>query len=171
MDKEMDAKGALAQWWNAPKAFGEEESMSARSSDEQIQGPSGIRGWLIFPAIALSWIPIRKSLEIVMAISLLSSAAPEMLGDASILAALFMESALVIASLVAATLFYRKKKTAVRAVIFLLMLAWFVAICEFLINGAKDSAYIIPMIAQPIVSCLWIIYFLTSRRVKNTFVW
>lgn len=132
--------------------------------------PMGIGGWLILPAIGLVLSPIRAAISLFR------------MGELARYSWLFsplylIDLSMIIATVIIAVLFFGKRRIAVPSIIGLMIAGPPVAIVEAIlvqrIVGVDNYSAInaIPDIVGSFIAALvWILYFLNSRRVKNTFV-
>lgn len=147
---------------------------------------TGIRGWLIFPAIGISVSLVSYFVNIFAKFSFLSSGECEKLvfqysGFRTLvlyeLIIQFIASALFLNIV---WLFFRKKKILPSAMISLMWIIFTFALVDFIwalnIFGSEDALMIIALLKSTnvigllISSIIWTAYFLKSKRVKNTFV-
>lgn len=156
-------------------------------------GPVGIGGWLIVPMIVLLLAPIQQAIDLVGILRALGS--PELAdldqrfpGMAQLALAHGLGiAALLVMLLVAGVLFFRKKRAAPRVIIALLVLHFLVTFGYQTWRGLIDhteqfdanTLVIIPLVrltgVNPafisfVAAGIWSAYFMTSKRVKNTFV-
>lgn len=150
------------------------------TSAAQPRGPRGIGGWLILPAIGLVLGPLVHVISIL--ISMAALAGPDMAAieakfpgiRLAILGEIAATVVLLLFQLFTAVMFFMKKAMAPKLMIALYALNLFLAVIfamwttsvlgKLEPDTAKDTTRAI------IVACIWIPYFLVSRRVKATFV-
>ncbi len=137
-------------------------------------GPIGISGWLIIPAIGLVLGPIKTAVGMYMGVRILNSIRPGLLNDPRVIAMGIMDITMIMATLIVASYFFEKRKTAVRAIIGLMVASVFAnllqAILKIDVFGEGDSSAFTPMFHAIIYAGIWCTYFTYSERVKNTFV-
>ena len=153
----------------------EQNAVGENDQDVTIE-PKGIAGWLIIPAILLVWSPIAMVVDIVQGIRIIqifTPELPELMSDLWL--SYSINLAIIVATVVAAVLFFKKRRIAVPAFVGL-MAAYIVAsIIQAFLSAAIlqeiDVADIIDSVGRSCVQgAVWIPYFLKSKRVKNTFV-
>ena len=97
--------------------------------------------------------------------------APEMISDPRLWLIGVIEIGMMVATILVAILFFRKRPIAVPAIIALMAAAIFISIIQAILTaqvfGYLDFA---STLQTSIYAALWIPYFLRSKRVKNTFV-
>lgn len=133
--------------------------------------PKGIAGWLIIPAIGLVLAPIKSAAMLFMGLSMIQSFAPELTGDPRLWLSGAIDIAMIVATIIVAVLFFKKKSIAVRAIISLMAASILGNIVQAFLNVAmfEEVDTIKPVIHACVFGAIWIPYFLKSRRVKNTF--
>lgn len=166
-----------------PSAGAEERANTAAAGIEQKPGPRGIGGWLIIPAVSLVLAPIKSAAGLFMEISTIQSFAPELTSDPRIWLYGVIHVAMIVATIIVAVLFFKKKRNAVPAIIGLMaasILANIVRAC--LVQASLNVAMFEevgfeevgaetfkPVIHACVFAAVWIPYFVKSKRVKNTF--
>ncbi len=141
------------------------------------EGPEGIGGWLIFPAIGLVLGPIISLFNLSMSFGMLGMftegdmaieypGAQEAIVGTSVLVIL-----MVCFDIFVAALFFRKKRSTPKAIIALLAAN---IIITFINVAWASSAFMTSfdigeLARSSVVAAVWIPYFLLSARVKNTF--
>lgn len=141
---------------------------------------TGIGGWLLVPAVGLVIAPIRMAVDIVQAFGLLGEylregpAAIATTDGAFIIGVILVEIPLIAFQAWVATLFFRKKRLLPNAMTALIItrVAWAIIPLVAADMIAGDDGVGAPgyVAAALIMAAIWIPYFRTSRRVKNTFV-
>jgi DNA-directed RNA polymerase subunit RPC12/RpoP len=156
-----------------PSAGAEERANTTAPEIEQKPGPRGIGGWLIIPAIGLVLAPIRSAVMLFMGISIIQSFAPELTSDPRLWLSGVIDVAMIVATIIVAVLFFKKKRNAVRAIIALMAGSILANIVQAFLNAAMfeevDAHTIKPVIHACVFGAVWIPYFVISKRVKNTF--
>ena len=135
-------------------------------------GPKGIGGWLIFPAIGLVLSPIRAVISWVQEMMMISAFAPEMKDDGRLWTAMCLDFLIAAGCVVVAIMFFMKLRVAVKAIIALLAAGVLSSLIQtMMVASMTDGAASATVLIGPVISAaIWIPYFLTSKRVKNTFV-
>ena len=135
--------------------------------------PKGIAGWLIIPAIGLVLAPIKSAAMLFRGLSMIQSFAPELTSDPRLWCFGLIDIAMIIATIIVAVIFFKKRRIAVRAIIGLMVASIFANLVQSLLNAAMfeevDADTVKPVIHACVFSAVWIPYFLKSKRVKNTF--
>ncbi len=153
-------------------------------SRRQPPGPSGIGGWLVLPAIGLVIAPVRIVVGIVQAVSsfdtwqfrTVESRFPQL--ATAVRLEVWLDALGLVFIAVAAIAFFGKKPAAPKLMVALLLYNVLKSLVLTLIVGPamKDlpteaTAPLLTALVGTLVGALvWIPYFLTSRRVKATFV-
>jgi len=134
----------------------------------------GIAGWLIIPAIGFVLAPIKSLATLIMGLNMIRSFAPELLSDARLWLSGLIDVAMIVATIIVAVLFFKRRRVAVQAIIGLMVASIFANFVQALLNAAMfeevDFDTIKPVIHACVFGAIWIPYFLKSKRVKNTFV-
>jgi len=155
-------------------------AMSAPALDYEtpnaVDGPVGIGGWLILPTIGLIFTPIAQALAVLGAVALANlKTTPANL--ASGLNQLAVANAIYgVYILVAAFMFFAKKRMAPAMMIGAYLLAigltfFSQVVVTHATQAASDPNSSIVVFARPVlVALIWIPYFRMSKRVRNTFV-
>jgi hypothetical protein len=140
---------------------------------------AGIRGWLILPAIGMAVSPLLGVIGLVSGLEPLDNMVNQGFGVYAI-PRLIVNIGLLIYTCVTAVRFFKKRRTAVRTVIKLLIARAVAFLVLFVIGvivfGGDNEEIIITLfksnnfIAQGIAAAVWISYFRVSKRVKATFV-
>ncbi len=118
---------------------------------------SGIGGWLIIPIIGMFYSIIVIIIDILDALSLI--------GEYSIEWALFLDLGLLV--LIGFTLYFiftKSKKAPVFAIIYL----WAIFVNNLIVSSLLEDYS--PLLIYLGAAIVWTIYFVKSKRVKNTFV-
>jgi Protein of unknown function (DUF2569) len=150
------------------------------------EGPKGFGGWLILPMIGLVLSPIRMGIQFFTDLwPVFDSEVWRRLNDASqpghqpMLPTLIIVETIVNAAMLAFTLalvwfFFRKSRHTPRLyILWLILLAAIQVVDTALVSSLgmpvdKDSMR--DLLRSVFTAGVWIPYFLTSKRVKNTFV-
>ncbi len=140
---------------------------------------SGIRGWLILPAIGLAASPFIGVIELVSGLGALGNMVNQGFGAYAI-PRLIVNIGLLIYVCVAAVRFFKKRRTAASTVIKLLVARAVAFLVLFTIGiivmggNSKEMIYSLlknnDFISHGIAAFVWISYFRVSKRVKATFV-
>ena len=140
---------------------------------------AGIRGWLILPAIGMAVSPLLGVIGLVSGLEPLDNMVNQGFGAYAI-PRLIVNIGLLIYTCVTAVRFFKKRRTAVRTVIKLLIARAVAFLVLFVIGmivfGGDNKDTIITLlksndfIAHGIAAAVWIPYFRGSKRVKATFV-
>ena len=108
-----------------------------------------------------------------MGLSMIQSFAPELTSDPRLWLSGFIDVAMIIAAVIVAVLFFKRRQVAVPAIIGLMLASVVANLVQVLLNAAMfevvDSDTIQPVIHACVLGAIWIPYFLKSKRVKNTF--
>ncbi len=151
-------------------------------AQSDLDGPSGIAGWLVLPAIGMVFNPLRQAVMtlgfwvIADKVSAGKAVAPILRGiSAGSFRMLAMLSAIFcLYQVFTAVLFFGKRRAAPAAVIGLFVANIVFNIILVAMTPTTASANQPPAVAQLLpafaVAGIWIPYFLNSKRVKNTFV-
>jgi len=135
---------------------------------------AGIRGWLILPAIGFVLGPVIGIVGLIAGLGMYSEVA--MAGYAGIYGLeLIVLLGLIAFTIYAAILFFRKKSTAPRTIITLLIVSLVASGALLVIElGAGADIFAIEtgkqFVRDIIGAAIWIPYFRASRRVKATFI-
>ena len=136
--------------------------------------PKGIAGWLIIPAIGLVLAPIKSAAMLYMGLSMIQSFAPELTSDSRLWLVGLIDVAMIVATIIVAVFFFKKRRVAVRAIIGLMVASILASVVQALLNAAMfeggDADTFKPVIHACVFGAVWIPYFLKSKRVKNTFI-
>lgn len=131
----------------------------------------GIKGWLIFYAIVLVVVPIQKLSVILRCFNRLP---PERTSDPRTWIIGIIEIILIVAFFSVAYLFFRKRRIAIRSIIFLMATFISLELIQFIIKMFQYDQYNLYMflclIKTIVIAAIFIPYFLKSKRVKETFV-
>lgn len=167
-----------------PGASGQTPPVAAEGLKLRVE-PSGIGGWLALPALGFiigipkTTLEMSRDLQpIIQPATIDALLGPDVPVGMKLymLAALGGSVVLYVALIVAAVLFFRKKRSAPGFIInfqfvsvgFLALIAfWGMSIPEL---GEEPYAQIGTTVAMAISAAIWIPYFMHSKRVKNTFV-
>lgn len=154
----------------------EEEAEYAKSLEAAEKALTGIAGWLIFPALGLILRPFFYGVDLwVWQVSL-----PESKREAVASLVSFKGVAdvvCIVAGLLVAIFFFGKRRPAPKLMIGLLLLQLAVSIVEYLV--ADSTGWIAPSYMEglaagaglaALVCMIWIPYFMSSKRVRRTFV-
>lgn len=149
-------------------------------------GPSGLGGWLILPAIGLVLTPFRMGFQFFTDLRPVFDADVwRQLNDASraghqpmlptvIIAEMVANVAVFAFTLVLIWFFFRKSRRAPRLfIIWLILLAVVQVVDTALISSLGlrvDGESMRDVVRSLVAAAIWIPYFLVSKRVKNTFV-
>jgi len=131
------------------------------NSPVQPFGWKGIDGWLVLPGIGL----ILQLIGLVIAIGILLTRGLQFTRQGARF--LFIDVGLTVFTAYAAFRFFGKRRDT-PIVMIILMIASHVS--QLWLSIMDDAFRIGPLIAAIITSCIWIPYFLVSKRVKSTFV-
>ncbi len=155
---------------------------------EKTDGPRGIGGWLILPAIGLVLLPVR--LVKVLLADLLPAFAPETIDALTnpsspayhplyvpmVLFEVVVNCALLVFALFVLVRFFQKKRSVPR----LMIVLYTVTLVIPLVDAGLVAAAGLPGVdwgtqvretgRSLVVVWIWVPYFLTSKRVRNTFV-
>ena len=105
---------------------------------------------------------------------MIQSFAPELTSDPRLWFSGMIDVAMIVAAIIVAVLFFKKRRVAVRAIIGLMVASIFANFVQALLNAAMfeevDTDTVKPVIHACVFGATWIPYFLKSKRVKNTFV-
>lgn len=133
----------------------------------------GISGWLIIPAIGLVLAPISASISFFMGISMIQSFAPELTNDPRLWLIGSIDILMIIAGIIVAFLFFKKRRSAIKFIIWLMVASILANLIEVFLNASMfnemDYETIKPFIHASVYGAIWIPYFIKSKRVKNTF--
>ncbi len=151
-----------------------EQNTSTKIDTDSSATPKGIAGWLIIPAIGLVLGPISSLAALIMGINMIQSFAPELHGVVRLWLSGLIDVAMIIATIVVAVFFFKKRRIAVHAIVGLMAASIIVSTIQTFLNvsmfGEVDSDTIEPIVHACVFGAVWIPYFLKSKRVKNTFV-
>lgn len=153
----------------------DKSSASSNSRSESIDPKlSGIGGWLILPAIGLILGPIIGVIGLFAAIGMYSDVARAGYGDVYAMELIVLLGLLVF-TIYAATVFFRKKINTPRIMIALYSVSLTASVLllgiELSANAEMFAAETGKQLARDIVAAaIWIPYFRVSKRVKTTFV-
>ena len=151
----------------------EERAVTPEAQAQLKPEPKGIAGWLIIPAIGLVLAPIKSAAMLFMGLSMIQSFAPELTSDPRLWLSGLIDIAMIIATVIVAVLFFKRRQVAVRAIIALMLASVVANLVQVLLNAAMfkevDVDTIKPVIHACVFGAIWIPYFLKSKRVKNTF--
>ncbi len=146
----------------------EQEKGLPQATSPTSDGPSGINGWLLLPAVGLVMSPILMAVVILLEVALLK--------DFGFDWAVVTEGMLYVVFLVfmvfTGVAFFRKRPVVPR-----LMVAWLSLNVLLSLLGAVIGRDAVPatealgeIVRSVVAAAVWIPYFLVSKRVKNTFV-
>ena len=125
---------------------------------------TGIWGWLVIPGSALLIAPVGRALLLVVYASSLTN-------NLLLWLAYTIQIGMMVATIVVAVLFFKKRRVAVPAIIGLMVASFLESIVEALmILHISGAAELDGIKHAGVFAAIWIPYFLTSKRVKNTFV-
>ena len=145
-----------------------------QNSPSHKTSPIGLSGWLIIPAIGLVFAPIKTVIMEILGIKMLLMFFPEILLDIRFWFILILDVVLIIAFIVVANMFFRKRFVAMRGIILLMLASIGVNIIQFILNTSifDELTYDVfkPVLHATVFAAVWIPYFKKSRRVKNTFI-
>lgn len=141
---------------------------------KRMPAPKGIGGWLVLPAIGLVVGPGLSILLLLGWARLLPILDPELKGDARFWALALLDGASIAATVAVAVLFFLKRRSAVPAIIGLMVASILISLVQLFLSsalfGGMDGQDIKPVIHATVYGAIWIPYFLVSKRVKETFV-
>ncbi len=157
------------------------------SQTEGVQdGPRGIGGWLILPAIGLVLSPLRMGFQFFSdLLPVFDSDVWRQLNDASrvghqpmlptlIVAELVANVAMFIFTLVLIWFFFRKSRRTPRLFIIWLILLLVVQVVDTALISSigvpVDRDSVRDIVRSLVAAAVWVPYFLVSKRVRNTFV-
>jgi hypothetical protein len=149
---------------------------SARNfSGDRPAGPAGIGGWLILPASGLILGPIMNAVAISQDVSLLGQADVVNRPDwrLVLVAEIVLDLAFLAFLLYAAVVFFQRKRSAPPLMIALYLSGVAVmGIDSAMLVSVLDLRPEFGAVARPVLTaCIWVPYFLVSRRVKATFIY
>ena len=168
----------------APPAAPPEQSPTAPVTSAEPPGPKGIGGWLILPLIGLCVTPINTARDLLQLTEVMRD--PELwaalttpgqptyrpLWKALFLTQFIGSVLLLVFTLVVLVYFLRKSRQTPR-----LMVAWLLSRSVFIVLLAVLSSQVSGDTQTPgtamlsaMIVLLWVVYFKSSERVKNTFV-
>lgn len=105
---------------------------------------------------------------------MIKSFTPELINDPRLWLSGLIDISMIIATIVVAVLFFKKRRAAVRAIIGLMVLSILANIVQTFLSVSIfkniDSSTFMPIIHASIFGLIWIPYFLKSKRVTNTFI-
>lgn len=143
-------------------------------------GPSGIGGWLMLPAVGLVIVPILTAVTLAVALPQIIALLPDPELSANFRAALLVDTVVTVGFLAflvfTAIAFFSKKPFLPRLMVTLLIVQVALALVNVAIweDFASDSELAGVLVRDIVGSCvsaaIWIPYFLVSKRVKNTFL-
>jgi len=139
--------------------------------------PKGIGGWLHIPAIGLVLGPIMSAAYVLNGLMTIETFAPELMNDPRLWLSVLIDVGMIVATIIVAVLFFQRKRIAVPAIIGL--------IAAFILNNIVHPFLTVAMfeevdadaikhviwtgVFRSVFGAIWILYFLKSKRVKNTF--
>lgn len=170
---EAERRGVTGISADAVRHLEEEEMRQAETNEIPRPKPHGIGGWLVIPAIGIVFAPIKSVVMLFLGISMIQTFAPELTSDARLWASGIIDVAMIIATIVVAVLFFRKRRIAIPAIISLMSAAIVANLVQAFLNAAMfeevDADTVMPIVHSCVFGAVWIPYFLKSKRVKNTF--
>jgi len=147
-----------------------------KADAQQEAEPQGIAGWLIIPAIGLVLAPIMAAAGLFLGLSAIQSYAPERSSDPRLWLWALIQVSMIVAAVIVAVLFFKRRQLAVRGIIGLMLAA---VVANLALNALNASMFASmglnikadpsPVIRTCVFGAIWIPYFLKSKRVKNTF--
>lgn len=151
----------------------EQQTEATEPEVRQKPQPKGIAGWLIIPAIGFFLAPIKTAAMFFMGLNMIQNFAPELTSDPRLWFSCMIDVAMIVATIIVAVFFFKKRRVAVRAIIGLLSTSILANLVQALLNAAMfekvDADTVKPVIHACVFGAVWIPYFLKSKRVKNTF--
>lgn len=140
-----------------------EDAVEASEASRPVRqfGWKGIDGWLILPGIGLILRPILS----VIVIAIMLTRRLEYLHLFQTL--LVVKIGLLIYSFYAAWRFFGKRRNTPTVMVILIL---FGLCSQLLASILRHDFRIMPLVGGVFACCIWIPYFLVSRRVKETFV-
>jgi len=133
----------------------------------------GISGWLIIPAINFVFAPIKATITFFMGISMIQSFVPELTSDPRLWLSGSIDILMIIAIIIVAFLFFKKRRSAIKFIIWLMVASILVSLIQAFLHASMfnemDDKTIGSFIHASVIGAIWIPYFIKSKRVKNTF--
>jgi hypothetical protein len=147
-----------------------ESESSTRCGRQSNPKPKGISGWLIIPALNLIAMPIVWATRLLLDLSSLPSYPPDLSTDPRLWLWALIQVGMIVASVFVAVLFFMRRRAAVTGIIGLMVgsiiaESRITALYSSIMPHTKADPYSAPLI----YSAIWVLYFLMSKRVKNTF--
>jgi len=141
----------------------------------RIKGPEGLGGWLFIPASALILVPPKILVADSIFCHRLLKVNPGLSGDVRFWLLLAIDAVIIGFMVLAATYFFRRKKEAPKIFMSYLFMSAIGSLLQELLMvdlglRSKDLETFFPFIGTLVAGSLWTVYFLKSKRVKNTFV-
>lgn len=138
-------------------------------------GPKGLKGWLLIPAFALILVPLKILIADSIYCRQLIEENPGLRGDIRFWLLWLIDFLIIGFMVFAATYFFRRKKETPKIFISYLFMSVMGALLQalMLINlglHAPNIEVFSPFIGSLVAGIVWTLYFLKSKRVKNTFV-
>ena len=133
-------------------------------------GPKGSGGWLLIPAIGLPLSLLKGAAELGFMTEGFDS---EWTSDPNLWAVAIIDAVMIVAGGLLVALFFSKARFTVLLFIAFLIAQVLVAIVQLLLVSASDVDYAVsfkPLLGSVVVAAIWVPYFATSERVKNTFI-
>jgi hypothetical protein len=144
-------------------------------SGDRPSGPAGIGGWLVLPAIGLILGPIANAVAIIQDVALLGRADVVDRPDwrLVLVAEIGLNLAFLAFRLYAAVAFFQRKRSTPPLLIGLYLSGVVVmGIDTAMLVSVLDLRPEFGAVAPPVIAaCIWVPYFLLSRRVKATFIY
>jgi len=125
---------------------------------------SGIAGWLLLPAIGLIISPISAAVHIFKDSKALAQVAPEYVN--AVHCGIAKNFILMGFGLIVAVLFFQKQRKAPQ--MYMLLILANVGLSVLVLTQGGES-FLKPVLYSVFLACIWIPYFITSKRVKATF--
>ena len=138
-------------------------------------GPEGLGGWLLIPAIALVLVPVKILVADSYFCRSLLEANPGLHGEVRFWLLWVIDFLIIGFMALTATYFYRRKKETPKVFISYLAMSALGALLQALLMinltlRAPTYDAFLPFIGTLVAAVVWSLYFLKSQRVKNTFV-
>jgi hypothetical protein len=176
--------------YSAPKSdLAEGEAKPAEAPPAFLDGPRGIGGWLILPLLGLIFTPIKVGVEmhrdfspmlepgIWEALTTPGGEAYHALWAPIIIFELATNVALIVFTLVLLVLFLRTSRRVPKLMIVLMLAQIAIQGVDLVLVGFIPALASDPdahskrdLVRALVAAAIWIPYFLTSKRVRNTFV-